>query len=71
MSDHQDPAAAKRAAEQAAVRAAAQSERRGTLIFGAIACAVIVALIAGLMAVEIYGERMDEGRIPPANAADR
>lgn len=64
MNDHQE--AAKRAVEQAA-----RSERRGTLIFGAIACAVIVALIAGLMAVEIYGERMDEGRIPPPNAADR
>lgn len=64
MNDHQE--AAKRAVEQAA-----RSERRGTLIFGVIACAVIVALIAGLMAVEIYGERMDEGRIPPPNAADR
>lgn len=67
MNETKDSVTEQRSAEQAAARA----ERRGTLIFGLIASAVIVALIALLMGVEIYGERMDEGRIPPPNAADR
>ena len=46
-------------------------ERRNTLLFGAIASAVIIGLIAMLMAIEIYGEKQNGEYDVPANAADR
>lgn len=46
-------------------------ERRNTLLFGAIASAVIIGLIAMLMAIEIYGEKQNGEYEVPTNAADR
>lgn len=48
-----------------------RTERRNTLLFGAIASAVIIGLIAMLMAIEIYGEKQNGEYDVPTNAADR
>ena len=40
-------------------------------MFGVIASAVIIVLIALLMGVEIYGEKMDGESARPTNAADQ
>lgn len=48
-----------------------KKENRHTLLFGVIASAVIIALIALLMGVEIYGERLNGEDGGPTNAADQ
>ena len=48
-----------------------RTERRNTLLFGAIASAVIIGLIAMLVAIEIYGEKQNGEYEAPTNAADR
>ena len=48
-----------------------KAENRGAVLFGVIASAIIIALIALLMGVEIYGEQMDGESARPANAADQ
>lgn len=48
-----------------------RAEARKSLIFGAIATAIIIFLIAVMMGIEIYGEKLNGELDVPANAADR
>jgi flagellar basal body-associated protein FliL len=48
-----------------------KAEGRKTIIFGLIVSAIIIALIGVMMAIEIYGERLNGEISTPADSADR
>lgn len=52
-------------------KALQKREARKSLIFGLIVAGVIIALISVMMAIEIYGEKLNGEYDPPSNAAER
>ena len=56
--------------DQAKTNDEKKAEGRKTILFGLIVTAVIVALIGVMMAIEIYGERLNGEISTPSDAAD-